>query len=544
MSPHPLHARRGSANPLLLLGGISVAVLISMLAILYWVSQNPNPSTAGSGDRNSAPLTIFCAAGLRYPLDEIAQKYTAVYGRPISIQYGGSNTMLSQLAVGKNADLYIAADDSYTQLALDRGLVRERFPIASQRPVIVVRKNDPPKVSTVSDLTDKGISYALGDPQATAVGKKTKIALERNGLWNPLMTGATVITPTVNEIAAAVELGSVDAGIVWDSTGAQYPDLQIIHDPRLDTESASIEAAVTEFADDPSAALHFARFLASADRGLSIFNAQGFNVVNGDRWAENPQLTFYVGAVNRRAIENAVNQFAEREGVTVNTVYNGCGILTAQMRSMYANSPADFPDSFMACDTFYMRKVDDLFLDAVNVSDTDIVLVVKKGNPKNISGLPDLTRPGIRVALGQPRQCTIGALSKKLLVAEGLYDSLKQSGNIVTETTSSSLLLPNIITGAADAVLAYRSDAAAVNTEIEILPIDSELAKAVQPYGIAKNSSAKRLSARLFDSISAAKSDFIKNGFGWQLVDGERPSIRELEQEAKKNQPSINAAAP
>ena len=542
MSNNSRYHHRGSANLLLVLACISIAVLIGLLGLLYWVGREASSSAVGNTVEGSEPLTIFCAAGLRYPLDQIVDNYTETYGRPVSVQYGGSNTMLSQLAVGKNADLYIAADDSYTQLAEERSMVRERFPLASQRPVIVVRKQDPPDIVTVNDLPAKHIRYAIGDPEATAVGKKTKQALEKTGIWESVVKGATVIKPTVNEIASAVSLGSIDAGVVWDSTAVQYPELQVIHDPQLEIDQANIEAAVTEYTDQPAAALHFARFLASADRGLPVFSERGFNVVHGDRWAERPQLTFYVGAVNRRAIENAVSQFAEREGVTVNTVYNGCGILTAQMRSMHANNPGEFPDSFMACDTFYMRKVDDLFLDAVNISDTDIVIVVKKGNPKNISDLSDLIRPGVRVALGQPRQCTIGVLSKHLLEAEGIYDALQQSGNLVTETTSSALLLPNIITGAADVVLAYRSDAEAVNDEIDTLAIDSELAKAVQPYGIAKNSNSKRLSVRLFDSISAAKADFLKQGFGWQLTEGDRPSIRDPQSRAANPPTNIDAS--
>ena len=522
----PIH-RTGAINLLVLLACVSIALLATLFAVLHWVSRVPESSAASDKELIEMPLTIFCAAGLRYPVDQIASDYTSTYGTPISIQYGGSNTMLSQLSVSKNADLYIAADDSYTELAQKKGMVRERLPIASQRPVIILNKNAPASVTGVTDLYRKNMRYAIGDPQATAVGKKTQQALLSSKAWSPLWAGATVLKPTVNEIASAVSLGSIDAGIVWDSTAAQYPDLRVIHDPTLETEPARIEAAVTEYTKHPKSALQFARYLASVDRGLRVFSDQGFTVVAGDKWAENPRLTFYVGAVNRRAVENAVSQFEKREGVTVNTVYNGCGILTAQMRSLHTNNPVDFPDSFMACDTFYMNKVGDLFMDAVNISDTDIVLVVKKGNPKNIEKLADVTRPGIRIALGQPRQCTIGVLSRNLLIEQDILDAIEESGNIVTETTSSALLLPNIISGAADAVLAYRSDANAVLDQVEIIPVDSQAARAVQPFGISKQSRAKRLSSRLFDSISNAKADFLKNGFGWQLIDGERPSIIE-----------------
>ncbi len=517
--------RKGATSLLVILVITSIAFLLTLFAVLLWISKSPEISLKGESEASSNPLTVLCAAGLRYPLDKIVDSYTATYGRPIRIQYGGSNTMLSQLSVGKNADLYIAADESYTELAQRRKMVRERLPLATQRPVIIINGKIKNNVSNVSDLYRNNLRYAIGDPQATAVGKKTKQLLSPANQWEPLQSDATVIKPTVNEIASAVSLGTIDAGIVWDSTAEQYPDLIVVRDSILESDPATIEAAVTEFTEVPAAALHFGRYLAASDRGLQVFSDHGFNIVNGDAWAEKPQITFYVGAVNRRAVENAVNEFAAREGVTVNTVYNGCGILTAQMRALHKNKALDFPDSFMACDTFYMDTVDDLFLDSVNISDTDIVLVVKKGNPKSIRNLTSLIEPGIRVALGQPRQCTIGVLSKNLLVAANLYKTLRQSGNIVTETTSSALLLPNIISGAADATLAYRADANAVATQVEIIPIESSIAKAVQPFGISKQSDAKQLSSRLFESISNAKADFLKHGFGWQLPEGSRPSI-------------------
>lgn len=36
------------------------------------------------------------------------------------------------------------------------------------------------------------------------------------------------------------------------------------------------------------------------------------------------------------------------------------------------------------------------------------MIAVPKGNPANITGLDDLTQPGVRVALGDPRACAIG----------------------------------------------------------------------------------------------------------------------------------------
>ena len=323
--------------------------------------------------------------------------------------------------------------------------------------------------------------------------------------------------PTVNDVANAIKLGSVDAGIIWNSTVAQYDDLMAVSVPELEAGVANIEIAVISNSKASTTALRFARYVAARDRGLIQFSANGFKVVDGDLWSEKPELTFYAGAVNRQALEPAIRYFEQREGVIVNTVFNGCGILTAQMRTIQQNHESGFPDTYMACDIHYLKTVNDWFQDAINVSDTDIVIVVQKDNPKKIRSLEDLVQPGVRVALGQPDQCTIGVLSRRLLQSEGIYQRLRENGNVVTETQTSALLIPNITTRSADAVLAYRTDTVAERGKLEVIDIDSPLAKAIQPFSIARGSDFKYLGRRLFDRISKSRADFESAGFNWRL---------------------------
>ena len=283
------------------------------------------------------------------------------------------------------------------------------------------------------------------------------------------MTKNGVYKPTVNEVATDVRLGSVHAGVIWDATAIQFPDLKQVSCPALDAGDAAIEICVLKHSKHPTAALKFARYIAARDRGLQTFGKKGFRIADGDVWEEHPELTFFAGSVNSGALESIIKSFEQREGVTVNTVYNGCGILTSQMRSMVKSKGKGFPDSYMACDVYYLKAVQDLFEEGIHVSDTDIVLVVQKGNPKQITQVSDLTRDGIRVAIGHPEQCTIGVLSRRLLEGANVYQAIKKKGNVVTETASSALLIPNITTGAADAVLAYRSDTLAEREKLHVL---------------------------------------------------------------------------
>jgi molybdate transport system substrate-binding protein len=487
-------------------------VLLGILSVLL---LKPGGPTSASGDT----LILFCAAGIRLPIEQIRADFARECGVHVDVQYGGSNTLLSQLQVSRAADLYLAADDAYLAIARAKGLVKETLPIANMVPVIVVPKGNPKAIGGIADLLQDGLRVALGSPDQAAIGKHTRKALRASGHWDALqrhVTRSGVFKPTVPDVANSVKIGSVDAGIVWSATAAQYDDLEVIAAPELVGGASQITIGVAAWSEPSAAALNFARYVAGRSHGLPVFEAMGYDPVDGDPWTQHPELTFFAGSVNRRALDPVIRRFEAREGVRVNTVYNGCGILTAQMRVIRDAQDAGFPDAYIACDVYYLDTVAELFGPGTRVSETDIVLVVAEGNPKAIRGLDDLVRDGVRVAIGQPDQCTIGVLSRRLLEDANLYQRVLKS-NVVTQTATSAMLVPAITTGSADVVLAYRTDTLAETARIDVVAIDSPLAKAVQPFAVARGTSHPQLARRLFDTILAARADFEAAGFRWRL---------------------------
>lgn len=493
---------------------VIIATLLILAALGYLLLKPDRPTTA-TGDR----LVFFCAAGMRVPVESVRTKYERERGVTVEIQYGGSNTLLSQLQVSRIADLYLAADDAYLAIAREKGVIKETIPVARIRPVIIVPAGNPKAISTVDDLLTDGISLALGNPDQAAIGKRTREALMKSGHWERIEAHATehgVFKPTVPDVANSVEIGSVDAGVVWSATASQYSGIQAIRTPELDEGASVITIGVTAASSNPTLALDFARYLAGSNRGLPVFEETGYEPVEGDPWHETPEITFFSGSVNRKALGPVIKRFEEREGVRVNTVYNGCGILTAQMRSIDNKQESGFPDTYMACDTYYLDAVQEMFEDGLKISETEIVIVVAKGNPKNIRSLDDLARPGIRLAIGQPSQCTIGILSKRLLESKGLYRQLLEN-NVVTETATSAMLVPAVTTAAADAVLAYRTDTIAEGARLDVVPVDSPLAKATQPFAVSRATKYKYLSGRLLEAVRESQSDFESAGFTWRI---------------------------
>ncbi len=526
LSRHRSHQRSGRVNALwaLLAGGMAI------VGISAFLLSKGGPGHAPEGQT----LVMFCAAGIRVPVEKVAVEYEEKYGVHIELQYGGSQTLLSQIKVDQHgtSDLFLAADDFYTDKAHEDGLAKETLSIAYMRPVIAVSKDNPKKIQAIRDLLKTDVRVSLGSPEQAAIGRAVQKRLKSHqvgdsDLWTKLeehVTDVGVFKPTVNDVANDVLIGAVDAGIVWDSTVAmpKYAEKLIgVPVDELDGDPNLISICVLTSSQQPTAALKFARYLSARDRGLPVFKKYGMRPVDGDIWVENPEITFYCGAINRRAIAQIVDDFSIREGVSVNTIYDGCGILTGRMKTIDGQSPElGFPDVYMACDRYYLDNVKEWFQDDANVSDAEIVIVVPKGSDK-VKTPADLIKPGIRVSIGQPEQCTIGALTRRLLTDQGLYEKLKEKqksdGEVVVEKSSSALLIPDVVSGHADATVAYITDTIATRNDIDIIKIESPLNMAIQPFSIARTSVHKHLVRRLFTRVSESKDSFEKAGFHFRL---------------------------
>lgn len=525
MKSRPRHGRVNSLWTFVL-GGTLAVIVLTML--LRWGGPQPE----GTGNR----LILYCAAGLRAPVEQVAERYRQEYGITIDIQYGGSNTLLNQLEIDKfsHVDLYLAADDLYADAAREKGLAAEVLPIAYQRPVIAVRQGNPKNIGSFEDLLSDQVVLALPDPDHAAAGRVARERLSaavdgETSLWERLEHHVVenqrgVFKPTINDVAADIKLGSVDAGIVWDSTvsmPAFRDELEAVFLPEMAGPPNLVSLCVLNSSRRPTAALRFARYLSARDRGLPSFQEFGLAPIEGDVWAERPEVTFFCGAVSRRAMDPIIAAFERREGCVVNTIYDGCGILTSRMQTIEGQSQAQgFPDVYMACDLYYLENVKDWFQEAANVSDAEIVIAVPKGSTK-VTSLNDLVKPGIRVAVGEPNQSTIGALTRRLMVKEGLYDALKekqqQDGEVVVEKSSSALLVPDVVTGHVDAAVAYITDVMANRDDVDVLRIESSLNIAIQPLSIARTSEHKNLIRRLFQRIADSPEAFEDVGFQFRL---------------------------
>ncbi|HSU69182.1 MAG TPA: extracellular solute-binding protein, partial [Tepidisphaeraceae bacterium] len=411
---------------------IAVLVVLALgLGGLALLHHRATPATS------QTPLKIYCAAGIKKPVEAVAALYQKEYGEPVDLEYGGTASLLSALSIAKQGDLFVAADDAAIEQAKKQGLVREVLPLVRQTPVIAVRKGNPKKIESLDDLLKDGIKFGLANPEAASIGRVTRRALGPR--WETFSGKATVLKPTVMDIASDVRIGTIDAAVVWDSTVAQFPTLEAVRVPEFSKAAENASVAVVSASKQPTAALRFARYLTAPEKGGRVFEKQGFHAFPGDEWSERPKFILYSGGVNRPAIQKTLQEFADREGVDLTTVFNGCGILCATMKAMEKTPGAKLPDAYYACDVCFVPPVADLYPESVVLTQAQIVLAVPKGNPKNIRTIADLARPGLKVGLCNAEQSTLGFMTRGILKQANIYPAVMK--NVCSQVPTADFLV-------------------------------------------------------------------------------------------------------
>lgn len=239
------------------------------------------------GDSDSdvgGELDVFCAAGLRMPVEEVAQQYEAEYGVKIFLNYGGSGQLYGSLKL-RGGDLYIPADSSYIETGVSEGMITESISLSHLTAGIVVAEGNPQGIHSLGDLARGDLKVAIA-VESAAVGRFTHEVLAGSGLLRELESGGLSKFPTVNEVGAQVALGAVDAGIIWDGLMSQYDELEFINVAEFDAEPKVSAVGVMRSSERQRAALHFARYLAARDKGGVVFQKYGFKIKDGFYWSE------------------------------------------------------------------------------------------------------------------------------------------------------------------------------------------------------------------------------------------------------------------
>lgn len=222
-------------------------------------------------------LLIFAGAASQPPLEEVARAFEKKTGWKVSLTFGGSGYVLSQMMMAKKGDLYFPGSSDFMEMAKNNGVV---LPETERRvvylvPAINVQRGNPRGIKGLKDLTIPGLRVAIANPEGVCVGVYAVEIIERSlGPEEKQAFARNLVnyTESCEKTATAVSLKAVDAVIGWSVF--EHWDPARIETVRLKASEVIrvgyIPIAISKFSTDPGHAQRFIDFLLS-DEGKAIF---------------------------------------------------------------------------------------------------------------------------------------------------------------------------------------------------------------------------------------------------------------------------------
>lgn len=179
-----------------------------------------------SGLVRAGDVTVSAASSLTNAFRDIARAYEATHpGSRILLNFGGSGSLLQQMAKGAPVDVFASADIETMDMAVAQGLVsaRARRDFAGNGLVLVVPTDSKLSISSLRDIGQPSVRWiAIGNPTSVPVGRYARHALDAARLW-PTLSARVITTQNVRQSLDYVARGEVDAGFVYATDAALMP---------------------------------------------------------------------------------------------------------------------------------------------------------------------------------------------------------------------------------------------------------------------------------------------------------------------------------
>ena len=188
---------------------------------------------------------------------------------------------------------------------------------------------------------------------------------------------------------------------------------------------------------------------------------------DGDRSSSAKPLRCHVGGTMWPVMKRLAKIYETETGQAVEINSAGSGELLAYIKFQKEGDLYVCHDPFLG---LLMKKFK-MGVDGWVIAELTPVIVVPKGNPKNIASLADLARPDVEVALTDYEHSTLGHLLETIFGKAGIDFQQLIKDKEITTNRSGAYVANLITTGNADAGMVWRAVAHLRPNDLDIVPI-------------------------------------------------------------------------
>ena len=240
---------------------------------------------------------------------------------------------------------------------------------------------------------------------------------------------------------------------------------------------------------------------------ISGWSAKGFSA----------DLLLFAGAGLRQPTDQLIQTFQKETGNTVCVTYAGGGQL---MSSILASGEGDL---FMPGSFFYIEKLEKMGrIDSFkNVVAHTAVVGVNINKAGLIRSFDDLARPGLRLAMGDPKAMAFGRVARKILSRSPLKEAILK--NVVVYGATVKQLALYVAQGDVDAAIIGRADAFQFQDRIQMVSIPAVY---FEPetivVAVLKNSTQRAAAYRFRDFMVSKQGIDVFENFGFLPLEAGR----------------------
>ena len=199
-----------------------------LLALFSFLSIQVTFKKAHAGTKTE--LVVAAAASLTDALKQIGAVYQKQHpGVKLNFSVGSSGTLHKQIENGAPIDIFISAADANMDALVAQKLVdaSTRRNLAGNRLVLIVAKDSRVNPHRFKDVLGPSVGHiAIGGP-TVPVGMRAEEIFRNLGIWKQVQAKA-VRGKDVREVLTQIELGNVEAGVVYASDAAISNKVRVV----------------------------------------------------------------------------------------------------------------------------------------------------------------------------------------------------------------------------------------------------------------------------------------------------------------------------